>query len=463
MSNNKETAGTTRREFFRTAAATAAVSATAVKVAKSSVYSLAPAGAKGANDRIIIGHIGVGAQGKAHLNLLKQNASEGLNNNTSQVAVCDLYVKRMKAAQALLGLKDTQAFEDYRKVLDNKDIDAVWVTTSDQWHADIACDAMKAGKHIYIEKPMCKTLEETFRIYDTAIATKRVVQVGSQGTSDPKYHECAKLVNSGKFGTTIMAQGSYNRNSKEGEWENTIDKDASPTAKGTENYVDWDTFRRSAEPAKWDPDRFFRWRKWWEYGTGLVGDLFPHRLYPLYIAMGVKTTGLEGFPMRVSSGGNLYVQKVAPEGWVDRNVPDFINLICDFQNGPSLMLMSSSVNETGWTDMIRLNKATITLGGDTIDVKPERVWSDEVDGERLQAPGGEPIDRHERNFLDAIRGIVAKPNCDIELAVRVQTIISMGEMAYRNNATINFDPKTRKAWAGNVTVFDTNEKNPPKA
>lgn len=459
MSKNEEMAGTTRREFIRNAATTAAVTAAAANVAKSSVYSLAPGRVIGANEKIIIGHVGMGGQGMTHVTLLKQNATEGLTNNTAQVAVSDLYVRRNRKAMTELGLKESQMFADYRKLLEIKAIDAVWVTTSDQWHTDIACDAMEAGKHVYIEKPMCKTLEETFRLYDTAKKTGRIVQVGSQGTSDPKYHKCAELVKSGKYGKTVVLQGSYNRNSKDGEWEYPIDADAGPEAKG-DGYIDWKTFRKNATD-EWDADKFFRWRKWWEYGTGLVGDLFPHRLHPLYIAMGLPMGEFEGYPMRVSSGGGLYVQTKSPEGKLDRNVPDFINLICDFPGGPSLMLMSSSINEQGWADTIRMNQATLTVGQDTIDVKPERVYADVVDEDTVQVPGGEPIDRHERNFLDAIRGVVKTPNCNIDVAARVQTIISLGELAYRNSATMTFDPKTRTAKAGTVTVVDVNEKVVP--
>ena len=455
MSQEQEKTVTSRREFLRNAAASAAVTVAATQVAKSKVYSLAPARVIGANDRIIIGHVGLGGQGTYHLELLKTNSTDGLKNNTEQVAVCDLYVRRKKSAGAELGLNDSQMFSDHRKMLENKDIDAVWVTTSDQWHADVAIDCMNAGKHVYIEKPMCKELEEAYRLFDTAKSTKRIVQVGAQGTSDPKYHQCSDLIKQGNFGTMVCAQASYNRNSKEGEWNYyTIDPDASPTATG-DGYVDWETFRRGKGPKAWDGDRFFRWRKWWSYGSGLVGDLLPHRLYPMMVAMGIPTEGMDGFPMRVSSMGGLYVQKFKPDGKTpDRDVPDFIDVICDFPGGPSLMLMSTCINEEGWTDTIRMNRATITLGGDTIDVKPERVWSDVVDANSVEAPCGEPIDRHERNFLDAIRGILAKPNLNIDFALRGQIILTLAEMSYRNGAEMYFDPKTRKAWPGKVSISD---------
>ncbi len=448
MSQDQDNKGSTRREFIRNAALTATVSVAASQIAKSSVYSLAPAKVLGANDKIIIGHVGVGMQGTTHVRLLHDNATDGLKNNTDQVAVCDLYVRRRKEAAAILNINDSGIFADHRKLLENKDIDAVWVTTSDQWHADVALDAMEAGKHVYIEKPMCKTVEQAYKLYDTAKKTKRVVQVGVQGTSTPIYHNCADLIKNGQYGTRVMGQASYCRNSKEGEWNiYPIDPGTGPQATG-DNYVDWNTFRRGTKPVEWVPDRFFRWRKWWDYGTGLVGDLLPHRLYPMMIALNIPQDDFQGFPTRVASCGGLYVQKYNAQGKVDRHVPDFVDVITDFEGGPSLMLMTTCINEEGWTDMVRMNKATLTLGGDTIMVKPERVWADQIDGTEVSSPSEDRIDVHERNFLDAIRGVVPEPNCNINLALRGQIILSLAVLSYRNNAEMNFDPKTRKYWPG---------------
>jgi len=446
MSEHPHEFGQTRREFLRTAATAAAATLITTAPAKSSVYSLAPSRVIGANNRILIGHVGMGGQGMTHVRLLKENATEGLKNNTESIAVCDLYVRRKRHAQHFLGLPDSQAFDDYRKLLEMKEIDAVWVTTSDQWHAPVALDAMHAGKHVYIEKPMCRTLQETFDIYDTVKSTKRVLQVGSQGCSDPKWHVAGEVVRSGRIGKVIMAQGSYCRNSKEGEWQYPIDPDAGPHATG-DGYINWEMYRRGLPPKEWDPERFFRWRKFWGYGNGIMGDLFPHRLHPLMIAMALPLTGEEGFPMRVASLGGIYGPKINPETKrMDREVPDFTNIIVDFPDGPSIMLLGSTINEQGWPDMIRGNKATLYFGGNGVEIRPERVWSDEVEGSIEPVPSaGETIEAHQKNFLDCIRS-GDTPNCGIELAVRVQTMICLGELAYRKGKTMHFDPKTRRAW-----------------
>src|SRR5579871_1532202 len=209
---------TTRREFLRTSAAVAAAGVVAAKASSMPTTAEGMRRVIGANDRINVGHVGIGVQGMTHVRLLHENAAAGLNNNTQQVAVCDIYVRAKKQGQALLGLQDSQTFSDHRKLLEVKDIDAVWVTTSDNWHAPIAIDALNAGKHVYVEKPMCKTMEENFALYDAVKKTGKVLQVGSQGCTDAKWHVAAGVVKSGYIGHVVVGQGSYNRNGKAGEW-----------------------------------------------------------------------------------------------------------------------------------------------------------------------------------------------------------------------------------------------------
>jgi predicted dehydrogenase len=436
---------TTRREFLRTSAVVAAAGVAAARASSMPTTAEAMRRIIGANDRISVGHVGIGVQGMTHVRLLHENAAAGLNNNTQQIAVCDLWGTARKQGQALLGLQDSQSFDDYRKLLAVKEIDAVWVTTSDNWHAQIAIDALNAGKHVYVEKPMCKTMEENFALYDAVKKTGKILQVGSQGCTDEKWHVAGKVVKDGKIGHVVLGQGSYMRNGKVGEWNDykKIDPAASPTASG-DNYVNWEMFRKGQGPKEWDPDRYFRWRKWWAYGSGVIGDLFPHRLHPLFIAMNLSTEGTNGFPLRVSSQGGLYVQKINPEtGKPDREVPDFNTITVDFGDC-TMIAMSSTINEQGWPDCIRGNKATLYFGGAGVELKPERVWSDEIDESTEPVNGPkEDITLHEKNFLDCIRtnGV---PNCNIEIATRVQTMISLAERSYRESKMFTFDPKTRK-------------------
>lgn len=439
---------TSRREFLRNAAvATAAVVATP-GVARSATFAVAPGRVLGANDRIGIGHVGLGTQGfGAHVRLLKQKAAE---NNIQQVAICDLYRRRLRKSATEIGLSENVWYDDFRKLLDNKDVDAVVIATADNWHAPIAIASMEAGKHVYCEKPMCKGVDEAFQIFDCVKKTGRVFQVGSQGTSDPMYYTVRDIVKSGKIGKLVMGQHSYNRgDNRIGEWNNYGDNPykpphdkAGPQASG-DDHIDWETFRRGHGPKEWDPDRFFRWRKYWAYGNGLVGDLMPHRLHPLFIAMNIPISGTQGFPKRVTAGGVLAVQKVNPDTKKpDREVPDFTYMTADFDDF-SMIVMSSTVNEQGMRPMLRGNKATILFAGDSAQIIPERAYSDEVEQETVPLHGnGEPIPVHHKNWIDCMRS-GATPNGNIDLAVRVQTMIGLGELAYRYNQTFTFDAATR--------------------
>src|SRR5262245_61063321 len=208
-----------RRAFIKnTAAAAAAVSA--VNLFKTPVYgqSQAPSAGRvvGANDRIAVAYIGTGSQGMAHVRHQKNNATE---NNIAQAAVCDVFQKRLDGARAFIGVTESNAYRDHRKLLERKDIDAVIVATVDNWHAPVAIEAMQAGKHVYGEKPLARYLMEGFQILDTVKRTGKVFQLGSQYCADPMFHKAAQWIKEGKLGPLVWGQGSYCRNNKQNsEW-----------------------------------------------------------------------------------------------------------------------------------------------------------------------------------------------------------------------------------------------------
>ncbi|MFM7322980.1 MAG: Gfo/Idh/MocA family protein, partial [Armatimonadota bacterium] len=151
----------------------------------------------GANDRIVLGFIGLGGQGT--FGHLRGFVADGLSRNTKVVALCDAYTPYLDRAKGIVtqGAEkggDANPFQtkDYRKILERKDIDAVMIATPEHWHGQVAVHAMDAGKHVYCEKPMVRYVEEAFQVHDTAVRTKRVFQVGSQGCTDVKWHAAAK-------------------------------------------------------------------------------------------------------------------------------------------------------------------------------------------------------------------------------------------------------------------------------
>lgn len=428
-----------RREFLKkTATAAAAVAATGFL--RTPVYGqgTAPsANVLGANNRLVLGFVGVGSQGtNSHLMPIVNAAAE---HNVAVKAVCD--VSKTRVAEALKGAGEgVKGYEDYRKLLEeNRDIDAIFCATVDHWHAPVSVDSMNAGKHIYVEKPMTRYLTEAFEVYDTVKKTGRILQVGSQGTSDLKWHKAAEWIRNGKIGPLVMSQGSYMRNNPKGEWN----YDILPWA--TKEDINWALWHGDKVKARkeFSADDYFRWRKYYPYCAGPLGDLFPHRLHPYLLA-----TGHPEFPLRVAAMGNHKFHTDAnTQGTPERDCPEIVQLIAEFPCGMTMHITSGTVNETGTQEMIRGQKATLSMAGNKVELKPERPFAEEIEPETSEAFPPESIGDHHKNFFAAIRG-KAPANAGIELAIRVQTLVSLGEISDRLQTVCLFDEKTRKITDG---------------
>ena len=171
---------------------------------------------------------------------------------------------------------------------------------------------MDAGKDVYLEKPMGHTNEEARQLVATVKETKRMLQVGSQTTSADIWWKAKKAIADGMIGQMIESQGSYHRNGTEGEWNWPIDAGAGPEGKG-DDYIDWNMWLGSqfklAPKRAWDADRFFRFRKYWDYSGGIATDLFYHVIAPLNICWDEPQ-----FPTKVMATGGVYVFKKLPDG-----------------------------------------------------------------------------------------------------------------------------------------------------
>jgi predicted dehydrogenase len=176
--------------------------------------------------------------------------------------------------------KDIFTTRDYREILVRKDIDAVLICTSDHWHDRISIDAMNAGKHVYCEKPMVHHIEEGQAVIDTQKKTGKVFQVGSQNASSVLTLEAMKIYQSGVIGELSYVEATNDRSSANGAWQYTIPTDANTQT------VDWDKYVGDAPKVPFDAKRFFRWRNYKDYGTGVAGDLFVHLLTTLHTVTG---------------------------------------------------------------------------------------------------------------------------------------------------------------------------------
>jgi len=432
QSGQSETA-LSRREVVKTAGALAAVGAVGTDWSALAGTSLAAPRVVGANDRIRIGLIGPGGQGTAHLrNLVAMIKDKQINAEI--VAISEIYEPRKARAKALTG---AQIYHDYRKMLAEAKLDACWITTPEHWHAQMALDAMDAGCDLYVEKPLTRYLDEANKLYKKAKEKKAVIQMGAQACSDEIWHRAHEVIAAGEIGRPVWSQTSYCRNSKGGEWNYGIDAGASP------DNLDWKAWLGPAPKIPFNKDRYFRWRKYWDYSSGITSDLFPHRISPLFIAMGLD------YPTRVVCTGGIYVQ-------YDREVPDTTHLVADFDRGHTMVVAGSTCNEYGLNDMIRGNKMNMLLGAN-ITLQPERTWADDVEGRSISvAPRREDLRKMERNFLDCVRSR-QKPYCHIDLAHKVMVTIALSEISYRENRVVGFDGEKMKMVRG-----ATPTPSPPK-
>lgn len=258
-----------------------------------------------ANDHINLGLIGAGIQGIYDTNTALQVSGVKL------VAVCDLYDGRHARAKELWG-DDVFTTRDYRVLLNRKDIDAVIIATPDHWHKKITIDALEAGKAVYCEKPMVQKFEEGQAIIKAHAASGKVCQIGSQGMASLGNEKAKQLYEEGAIGEIVMLDMYNDRYSAEGAWQYPIPPDANPDT------IDFDSFLGKAPKVPYELKRFFRWRNYQDYGTGVAGDLFVHAFSTLNHVL-----SSHGPNRALSTGGLRY--------WNDgRDVPDVTITLYDY-------------------------------------------------------------------------------------------------------------------------------------
>lgn len=258
-----------------------------------------------ANDKVQLGVIGAGI-------ISYYNIDAALEvNGVELVAACDLYDGRLQRIKEVYG-DHVFTTKNYKELLERKDIDAVLIATSDHWHDRITIDALNAGKAVYCEKPMVHKIEEGKAIIKAEKKTKGILQIGSQAVSSIVVEKAKELYKSGAVGELVLVEASTDRHSSLGAWQYSIPPDSSPKT------VDWDNFLGDAPKVDFDSKRFFRWRNYQDYGTGVAGDLFVHLFTELHHI--ISSDGPESV---YSSGGLRY--------WKDgRDVPDLMVAVADY-------------------------------------------------------------------------------------------------------------------------------------
>ena len=377
----------------------------------------------GANDRIRVGVIGCGGMARGHMTSLKRVQEQ---DNFTFTGVCDLYDKRLKDAADLTGGKP---FERHQDLLASPDVDYVLIATPEHQHFSVAMDAIKAGKHVYLEKPMTKTSAEGKKLVEAVKNSNLKMQVGVQGTSDLSYITANKYVQDGTLGDIVMAQIDYSRNyTEDGDfWAYDIDEDAKPGVN-----IDWKTWLGTAPKRPWDPDRFFRWRRYWDYSSGIASDLFVHRVTRIIKALNL------GFPeYGVGVGGKFHFRESKAE------IPDTFNIMLDYPNGPTVCLVSSMANEAPIRHMIRGTKATLVFSREGFDILPEQYLRDKMKPIHYDKEGREDVVLHHRNLMAAVRK--GEPlNCDVDLGLKGVVACELGTMSFRQRTYMRWDSAKMK-------------------
>ena len=390
----------------------------------------------GANERLNIAFIGTGGMGTAHA---KDLAGRVELENVQITHVCDVYNRRLNAVAKITGAIPTL---EYREILDEKDVDAVVISTPDHWHTKIAIEAMENGKDVFVEKPLSHTIEQALECRDAVHRTGRTLQVGPQGTSSGRIWAAQDAIRNNLIGKVSWSQASYCRNSRGGQFNWPIDADAGPhQAKNNDGYVWWDRWLghhwNLAPKIDWNADHFFRFRKYLAYNGGLATDLLYHRLAPFLRAI----EGANGaYPARVVASGGTYLEKD------ERDIPDTFLMVADYPNEHSIVLASVMTNNEGLPTVIRGQHATMFVD-DGPKVVGQGTWEEEFKAKS----GGEmevmlmPHERrdHMGNFLDAIRN-GDELACNVDLGCSTMVGIKMAVDALQQDKVLRWNGEDEK-------------------
>lgn len=302
----------------------------------------------GANDKINIAWIGVGTRGNYLMDMFYEKSADV----ASVVAVCDAYTGYQERAKEKVKSregKDLKIYADYHELLSRPEIDAVVIATPEHLHYHMALAAIQAKKNIYLEKPLAHTIEQGAEIVKAGEASDKVIQVGTQNRSNSLYQKAKEMVAQGMVGNVHYVRAFWYRNDVPSKpiWRYNIPSDASP-----EN-TDWNRFLEDAPKRAWDPRRFYQWRLYWDYSSGISTDLLVHQTDITNYVCG-KTT-----PLSCMASGGIY--KWTDPG-DDRDTPDTFSAIYEYPDKFHILYSSYFGNEHyGYGEQFMGDEGTIEV------------------------------------------------------------------------------------------------------
>jgi predicted dehydrogenase len=427
-----------RREFSRAALTTAAVAAIPAPASAGRII--------GANDRVNVACIGVGNRGVQVMTAFCAQSDARI------LALADVYEpylqgkydqidprfknlgKRVPARQPDFG-GPVERVKDFRRVLDNKDVDAVIIATPDHWHAIQATMACAAGKDVYVEKPLSIAVREGRRIVDAARRYDRVVQVGTHRRSAGLYAKLAELVQSGAVGKITGARADYASNMVPGGIGN------SPDSEPPEG-LDWDQWLGPRPMRPFNPDIMPYKFRWWHLYSSQIANWGVHYIDAMRWMVG------EEAPASITAHGGAFAVKDS------RTIPDTAEVIFEMPSGMLMTfgtyeanghsgLKSGEIELRGTLGTINAsqNRFEITpeRGGAFQDPKPKRKPQVEVD--KITTAGLDQA--HARNFLDCVKSR-KRPNADVEIGHRSTTFALLANIALATRARLDWDAKAER-------------------
>jgi len=401
------------------------------------------------------------------------------DQNVNLVGVCDVF--DIKADEALDSFNtptnEIKRYRTYEDMIANPDIDAVVIATPDHWHAPMAIAALEAGKHVYLEKPMTHNIAETYRLREAARNSKGVLMIGHHHRQTQSFLTAQDVIQKNVLGHISLVQLNTNRNRDTGAWQYPIHKDASPQT------IDWKQFIGNAPMVPFNKEHFFRWRKWWSYGSGLSGDLLSHDYDRINCVLNM------GIPDSVMSSGGIYTHR---DG---RNVPDVMQVSMDYDDPPNAPVHDSG-DRQGMTVLYsatlgnEYTRPTLLMGHDgTMELDNRlRIFTDRgsskfadlIEAGTLQPdipafeydPAAEGVDGvssateayfankgllwtyrdgkrvdptflHLREWLSCIRN-GGKPSCGIDEGFEEAITAHMAGLSYKLGRRIDWDPLTEE-------------------
>ena len=416
----------------------------------------------GANERLHLGIIGTGGMGTAHLNGLLRRQDQDAVRVTR---VCDVYRRRLNNAVRMIGGAEESGTMEYREIIDDRSVDAVIIATPDHWHARQVIDAVEAGKHVYCEKAMTRTEQEALAVWEAVKRTGAKFQVGHQNRQQEENERAREVYEKGLLGPVTLVETTTNRNDPTGAWYYNVPESATPET------IDWEQFVAAApNRVSFDAKRFFRWRCWFDYGTGLSGDLMSHEFDTVNQILHL------GIPATAAASGGIYF-------YDERDVPDVFQVALEYPDRNLTYLYTATLaNSRGRGMLIMGHDATMEIGNG-IRVRADRSstrYRDKIRQGLIDTslpmfafrPGAKRIDAvtsateeyfavrglmytyrggvryptnhlHIKEWLDCVR-FGGEPSCNVDRGLEEAIACHMATRSYLEGRRVRWDPVRRR-------------------